>query len=263
MKLKDLSEKPQWICLFAGKSGSGKSGAAASFAEQGPIEIMDVNMRARGILGCQYLSHLFDKINIWRPNFKSKDLYDDIAKRIENHKAKSLNGKLEFDTLILEEVTVLIDLMLRSSIRLRGGETTGHKIRGRHEFNTPDDHNYAASIMREMFYEYLLPLRCNIIVTAWIVDEYAPDPASPYLPQIVSGQKLNTTPKQSQSIPGMFDEVWLFEKEELPGKKIRHKVYFQSALAKTSIPALAAKGSLDITGKNFYNEVQSLLKETK
>jgi hypothetical protein len=151
--------------------------------------------------------------------------------------------------------------MLRSSVKLRGGDNAGHKIRGRHEFNAPDDHNYTASVMREMFYDYLLPLRSNLIMTAWIVDEYGPNPDSPYLPPIVTGSKLNTTPKQCQNIPGMFDEVWLFEKEEEPGtRRVKHKVYFQSALAKTAIPQLAAKRSMDITGKNFYKEIQKVIK---
>lgn len=262
MNLTKFSEKTPWVCLFAGKSSSGKSAAAASFAEEGPLEIMDINRRAKGILGCVQYAHLYEKINVWRTPDNANDLYDSIASQLEIHLLKSKTNQLGFKTLVLEEITVLAELMILSSIKLRTGDSKGHKIRGKHEFAAPDDYNYVSSVLRQIFYEYLLPLRCNIIVTAWIVDEYSPNPDSPYLPSVISGQVINTTRKLTQTIPGMFDEVWLFEKEEEAGtKKPKHKVYFQSALARTTIPALQKIGSLDITGKHFYNTIKEIIEK--
>jgi len=263
MNLLKLREYHSYTCLFIGKNGCGKSSALASFAKEGKVKLIDLDRRARGILGsAKFLGEeILKKIDVEVPvaNNITHDLWKVIVTSAEIDLVAASTGRFEYKTIAYESATTLADLMLISSKRMRGlsnPDHKGEKMRGIHSFTTPDDYNYVSSVYRDFIYEYLFPLKCNIIVSAWIVDEWGPNPDSPYLPDMRIGQSLNTTRKLAERIPGYFDEIYFFSKEETASGKIKYFVQFEGWLAKTAIPELKGLGKIEITDKNFYEVLQ-------
>ena len=262
MNLTKLKEYHSYVCLFVGKSGSGKSTAIASFANEGPLKIYDLDRRARGILGsAEFLGEdIIKQIEIEVPEADKHtgDLWKALVAALEIDLVNAAQRRLTYKTIAYESATTIADLMLLTSKRLRGAESKSPgKQRGEHVFTSPDDYNYVSSVYRDLFYEYLLPLKVNVILSAWVVDEWGPNPEGPYLPDMKIGQSLNTTRKLAERIPGYFDEIYYFSKQETAGGKIKYFVQFEGWLAKTAIPALKGLGKQEITDKNFFAFLES------
>jgi len=271
MNLSKLEIYGPHVGLYVGLQGSGKSSAIASWAKKGKMKIFDIDKRARGILGsASFLGQeVINNIEIVQYDYSSlNDVWKAVAEDIEMDLVKAKSNRLEYKTGVLESATTLADIMTINSQRLRGLKSEsvpgGSKIRGKHIFCSPDDYNYTSSVFRTLFYEYLLAMKCNFIVSGWIVEEYGPNPEGPYLPDIKIGESLNTTRKLSQRIPGFFDEIYLFKKEETPvSGKIRYFVQFESQMAKTATPALKGLGKTEITNRCFVDVMESYLTKEK
>lgn len=265
MKLEKLQDYGNTTALFVGKSGSGKSSAIASYAKQGPMKIYDLDKRAAGILGsAKFLGEEIVK-NITVEQLEPDKQTGDLFKTLVDNCSLDLTNTRNYKTYVYESATTIADLMLRTSKRLRGQDPemkNKDKRRGVHHFAAPDDYNYASSTFYDLIYEYLLPLRANIIMSSWIVDEWGPNPEGPYLPDCIVGQSINTTRKLAERIPGYFDEVYYFTKEVTgSGSKpnIRYYVQFEGWLAKTAIPKLKGLGKVEVTDKCFYDVLQEIL----
>jgi len=268
MKLSMIERNPYFVGLFVGKSSSGKTGAAASFVKEGPIELWSFDRRFRGILGCvPFLGEdILDKINV--ETFQEGDVFEQIIKKLELYQIKAKQGQLPFRTLLIEDLTTLSYVFLLNSMKLRGvyggsisgGEFKG-KLRGALAFPHPDDYNYVLTAFQTLFYKDLPALKCNVICSCWIVDIYDRDPKNEYGPPVRIGQELNMTKKLAERVPGFFDEVYLFEKQEtgISSKPVKYTVRFESTLARTSYPQLQGKGAVDLTGKNFYDTWRKFL----
>lgn len=259
--LEKLKERQSYVALMIGKNGSGKSSAIASFAKEGRTKVYDLDKRSRGILGCDFLAEEIKNIDIEYadPKPPSNDVWAVFENSLNNDVVKARTNRLEYKNIVLESATTIADIMLLNSKRLRGVESKAEgKTRGVHQFTQPDDYNYVSDVYRQLVYEYLFPLRCNVFVSAWVVDEWARD--TDYGPEKVVGCSLNTTRKLAERIPGYFDEIYYFSKVEEPGThKIKFYVQFEGWLAKTCIPQLRGLGKVDITGKSFYNVLQEKL----
>lgn len=261
MRFSKLEERKQFIALFSGKSGSGKTGAAASFAAAGDLLLIDCDVRSAGIRGCSFITpEMKDKIDVelFGPTKTFKDLDDFLAVQLAHQKVNNFPYK----TIIFDSVYTLADMFLRDSQRLRGleGKFEG-KVRGTIHFFHPDDYNYVSMCFHKLIKTVLPQFRCNCIVSSWIVDQYGKDPSNEYGANIIVGQKVLATDKLSEQIPGHFDDILLFEKEEQPNGAVKYFVRTQSKLAKTSYPELITQSKFDITGKSFYQELKKILGE--
>jgi len=265
MKLLDLAAYDQFIGLFLGRSGSGKSVAEASFAEFGPLEIIDLDRRARGILGAtKFLaSELLDRITV--SQYTVKDGWKELNNKFELWDVYVRTNKLPFKTICIESVTTLQKWLIIDSMKLRGVDVG--KLRGGLQFATPDDYNYASIAFMKLIYEVLMPLKCNVILSGWLVNEYGKPPgdSNQYAPNIVIGQKVLGTQKMAEEIPGYFDEVYVFEKEEITGTSnpVKFTVTFEGGLAKTSRTELKGKQKVDLTNRSFYQTYQQLTQKGK
>jgi len=263
MKLSQIEQRDQFIGLFLGESGSGKSVAMASWAEEGPIELHDLDRRAAGILGAKkFLSaELMDKIDIHQ--FTVKEGFIALNKRYELYDIYAATNKLPFRTHVTESIATLQKWLILDSMANRGIDKS--KNRGAVLFPSPDDYNYASVVLMKIIYQVLMPLRANIIMSGWVVDEYgkAPGDNNPYSRDVVIGKKLLGTNKWGAEIPGYFDEIYFFEKEEVTGSPngpVKFTVTFEGGLAKTSRSQLKGLQKIDITNKSFYQTYQKLLK---
>ena len=272
MNILDLDTYDKFIGLFVGRSGGGKTCAIASIAKR-DLErnkktlLIDIDKRGRGMLGLRDV--LGDKV---LQNIEVKQDIDASAgfAKLDEHLelliAYQNSNNMKYGSIIYEGISTMHKMFLYDSMRLRG--TTGGfkgKERGKVKFLHPDDYNYASMAFHQLMYNGWMKLSCNVIVSGWIVDKWG-KPAgegNEYAESEVVGHKLLATDKFSEEIPGYFDEIYLFEKEETgaSARPLRYTVAFEGCLAKTSREALKGRGKVDITNKLFFDEYEKLIKE--
>ena len=265
MKLETLAKKDQQIVLMAGKNGSGKSGAIASYAELGPLKLYDLDKRARGILGIASVlgKQVIDNIEVIQPDFEKG--WAPIDKELDLDLIKSKQGSFPYKTVAFEGAATMQKYLISDSQRLRG---KGGRSRGAIDFWVPDDYNYCSMGFFQFYYQYAMLMKCNVIVSCWMVDRWGKPKAgendkekeNAYAESERIGDKLLLTDKLSEEVPGYFDEIYSFEKEEtsLGGGGVKFVVTFESTLAKTCYPSLRKQKRLDITNKSFYRELQRI-----
>ena len=256
-----LKNKSPFIGLFLGKQGCGKTSAIASFCEEGRMLCYDLDKRIAGIRGSlNFLpSDILSKIEV--EQFSIKDGFAAIDKALEILIIKQSSNPT-YKTIWIDSASTFHDFLLEDSKKLRGAKSmTSGKVRGTIQFNDPDDYNYASTAFQKLFYVFLGELKCNLIFSGWVVDRYAKPPNEPYANAEVVGQKLLATDKFAERIPGLFDEVYFFSKEEtvMSSDPLHYKVEFENNIAKTSQPNLRSKGKVDITNKSFYQVWKNLV----
>lgn len=266
------------ICALAvGNAGSGKTSAIASLASKDePMYIFDIDHRIKGLLGSkEWLKDSLDYIDY--DQYDTRDGFKEIEKTFVDFSNRYDKGQLKYKTLLIESVGSLSEMFLIDSQRYKGvkpgvdlstltsSQKSGLKITGNIAFPTPDDYHYGKRAFHSLFYNFLMYFtKCNVFLSAWTTDRWGKDPnnENPYAPDILlPGKQILATNKIANELPGYFDEIWQFEKEET-GKlsdPVCYKVKFASLLAKTSIPQLAQAKIVDITGKNFKRELNRII----
>lgn len=273
MNVLDLDKWEQFVGLFVGDSGSGKTVALASFAKKDlankkRTKLIDIDKRARGILGCRDLfpDEVLRNIDVVQ-NIDTSNGFADLDKDGETMLIYQKNNQFQYGTVIYESVSTMHKMLLYDSMRLRGAEHSFKgKTRGSVKFIHPDDYNYASMAFHQMMYKCWLPLKCNVILSGWIVDKWGKPPGltseeNMVTENVVIGSKLLATDKFAAEIPGYFDEVYLFEKEETgsSSRPLKYTVQFETDLAKTSRSALRGLGKVDLTNKLFIDVYDSLI----
>ncbi len=254
MNILELENRDYFCGMFVSHSGAGKSCAVASFARLGKMKIFDLSKRARGILGIRSIlgEELLSRIDI------AQDIttYEDLRKQFEILLVHYKSGKRPYETIVIEDVATLGKLLIFDSQRLRGVQKENQRILGTLAMTDPSDFNYCSQAFMKLLYHYIQPLPCNFILSAWLTNRYGKNPEGDYLPNVITGTKILTTDKWADEVPGYFDEVYLFLKEDPTGggNQIKHSVQFQSDLAKTSREYLKRQVKMDLTNKLFYDE---------
>ncbi len=250
MKASDMKPDGRFFGLFVGRSKSGKTGAAVSFPP--PVLLLDGDMRAEGILGCQAWLKDLDKVEVKRfpPNLG----FTELEKEIELLSLSIQARQSPYKTLILDSITTINRMFLTDAHELLKGETKG-KVR----LTGPSDYKYEAEACYQIF-DYLRSIPMNIIVSAHIIDVYGKlDPDKEYSDYGKIGERLSIRDKIGENIQIFFNEVYRFSKAETVTNTVKHYVQFRSELAGTCHAELP-NGKVDITGKNFYDVWQSFLK---
>ena len=240
---------PNHQILTVGRSGHGKSLGVLSWAEQeetSPVHILSLDRR---------IKLLENKKNVTFDSFSPRDGYIKVDNKLQSY--LDLGDKLPFKTLCLFGITALIDFLIVDSGNLLGKMSKADKK----SFSTGQtigslylpgwaDHNYVSEALRQIFYNGLFQLPCNIIVEANVVNAYDSKGN-------IKGDKILATDKVAEKIPTFFDEIWEFEKSLSANiqNKPKWKVWFRGSLARTSYPKLLEQGSIDFTDKNLYKEV--------
>lgn len=245
-----LTLDKRFLGMFVGRSGNGKTAAAASFPK--PMKVFDFDGRISGILGCDWITQAERKeieFSTYPPFIKPGDKPSYTRLNTELEMMHMQGTKLPYKTLVFDSLTSASLALLRDSIPISGA---GRKV-GALELPGPGDYGFESqAISNILAYLRSLPVP-NIIVSAHVVERYGKsDPDNPYSESIPIGEKLSVRDKVGENSLIYFDHVLKFERERAGGD-MRYYCVFRSDLAKTTLSK--APPRIDITRKHFYNEV--------
>lgn len=241
---KDINVKNDPLkILFVGENGTGKSLALASFYKAGAIRIADFDGRLKPIK-TRFPEADIDYDTYGSDNFRS--FLDEV---------EHIQDKCPWKTWGLDSITsssaccIVYQLMMKDKLKTtKGGlpATSWDEINGETVLFTK---------MLEAMKVVHKKFKTNIIWTAH------PIPKT----EIVAGEVNRTTSIASYGnkvpaiIPGYFDEVYNFQKEKSGVDIYRYVVY---TVPKNNLPgktAMDLPASIDITGKNFYDELMKYI----
>lgn len=250
------------MALVAGRPGHGKTAMEASFP--GPIKIYDFDHRAEGLRGCQWLRG--KEIAVERHT----DPIKTVEQLVKDCTAYKAGGKAPA-TIIIDSLNTLAMAMMAESMLYTGGRKLDRmvgnsKTYSTFELATPGDYNYAQTSMHKLFYNYLLPLKSHVLISAWIVDVHERPEGKPFAEAVITGERLLTTNKIAEAFPGYFSEVWKVEKTEVSKGNMppKYEVLFWGQLCKTSFDVSGLdRGRLNITGKPFYEEFMEKVRKVQ
>lgn len=255
-KLIDIAPEARFVGLFIGESGTGKTCALASFPR--PCHIMDFDGRIRGAHGQKFLP--MDGVTYTPYQPRQLNLPKTIDNYLESLLVASNVGQpipttLGMDSLTSECFAMLMQaLPLTHSKDLFGSDKRSGKFLGQIPMPGPEDYGFEAVVtygIMSFFRSVPIP---NIIVTAHVVPTYGKeDPNNPFSNSVITGEKLSVRDKIGANVGIYFDHVFRFRKT-YSGNAERFTVQFRSEIARTAYASLPNE-EIDITGKNFYNEV--------
>jgi hypothetical protein len=268
-QLSKIEPESRFMGLFISPSKCGKTCAAASFRKDDSetIDIMDFDGRVRGILGAKWLNTKNINYDYYPP--RKPGLVEDIEKKLAVYEMYATTAQYSNlpTTLVLDSLTSQTLAMIFQALPLthsKGDSNTKKTGRyvGGFAMTGPDDYNYEAQVTYSILSFFRsIPIK-NIIVTAHVVPTYGKeDPENPFSQTIVIGETLSVRPKIAANIGIYFDHCFRFNKSEGAFGKEKYTVKFRGAEPLGTSWADLPDGEIDITGKNFYNEV--LLKYIK
>lgn len=250
MKASEYKTESRTFALFAGRSGDGKSSAAASFP--GPVMVLDFDFRFAGIKGA-IDAGLYPADGIEYQQFNPRGGWEPVSQMLTQWEQWRITGQFPYKTVIIDSLTTFTRLLVVSSHKLQGGKTIGTlRVSG------PGDFNFEAAGTHQ-FFDYLRTFPCHVICSAHIIDKYGKiNKNDQYSETGVVGEKLSIRDNLGENVQTYFDNVIRFSREVVNGVT-KYYANFATDLAKNSwgIPP----GEHDITGKNFYNYLQETIKK--
>lgn len=264
-----LESTSQTVGLFVGPSGAGKTCAIASYAALGPMYIFDFDGRMAGMLGQKSILGEFFK-NIEYDRYDISKGFMEVDKRLDSLVAQAQNRDLKYKTIVLESLPTMINSFLEMAVQLEGVKSAGlpSRLVGGVRMLSPQHYNWASRAFRDLVYNGLRRLiGCNVIVSGWTVDQWGKriikradgsEGIDEYGPKEVIGRKLLLTEKIAEEVPGYFDEVYEFDKQEtgLPSQPVKFICKFRSTIAKTAHENYP--NWMDFTNKSFQAELTKL-----
>lgn len=249
-KASDYIPEQRLFAMFVGRSGDGKSVAAAGFPR--PYHQLDFDFRFGGVAAA-IKQGLITSEDITYQQFLPRGGWDPVDKHLMQFENDRITGNFKLKTLEVASVGSLARLLVVSSHKLQGG-----KMMGSLRISGPGDYNMESNGTHQVF-DYLRSWPCNIICSAHMVDKYGKlDKSKEYSESGVIGEKLAVRDNLGENILTYFDNVFRFSRD-LEGNQIKFYVEFATDLAKNTfgIPP----GRFDITNKNFYIVFQELVKK--
>jgi AAA domain len=270
-KMSSVKVSDNMVLMACGKGGSGKTTALATFPK--PIYLFDIDQRRKGMLGSDIITDA-DLEQIEFDEYDTKTGFKKINQKFLDFANRYDKRQLEFKTIIVESADQLFEMLLLDSFKLKAGgklaselaehEKRGMIVLGDVNIPTPDEYKYIYACFRHIFYNYFKYFhKCNVILSAGTTPVWGKDPKdanNKYAQDVIVGRRIFAPQGLADLLPRMFDEVWEFNKKETGAsmQPLMYEVSFRSDLAKTCIKQLP-NGWLDITNKNFYNEIKKFL----
>lgn len=264
-----LETTQQTVGLFVGPSGAGKTCAIASYAVLGPMYIFDFDGRMAGMLGQKsVLGEHFKNIEFDRYDISKG--FMEVDKRLDVLVSQAQKRELPYKTIVLESLPTMINSFLEMAVQLEGVKSAGlpSRLVGGVRMLSPQHYNWASRAFRDLVYNGLRRLvGCNVIVSGWTVDQWGKriikradgsEGVDEYGPKEVIGRKLLLTEKIAEEVPGYFDEVYEFDKQDtgLPSQPVKFICKFRSTIAKTAHEKYP--NWMDFTNKSFHAELNKL-----
>lgn len=256
------------VNLFIGRSGHGKSAAAYSFPH--PMIVLDADGRIRGGLTSWVSRKGLTYVPILHRD-PQNTVFDQLNREFEKLEGIcKMSGMVETpETVVLDSATWAAGGLLLDALPLThiaGGDQgeRGRKL-GNMNMAGPGDYGFQSTGMLQIAaFLKSLPIK-HIIVTAHIVNRWGRRKnengkiIDPYGPSEIVGEQLALTDKIAESFPSIFDNIFRFEKVELPN---RNKFVFSShgELARSAYAGLPF-GNTDITDKSFFDTLTELIRK--
>lgn len=262
-RLIDMKPEKRFMSLFIGPSKCGKTVAAASFRDNDNevIDIMDFDGRVGGILGAPWISRKNIQYEYYPP--RQRGLQEKIEQKLQVYESYKVTGQYDQlpTTLILDSLTSATQAMIFQALPLThstgsdNSKKTGRYVGG-FAMTGPDDYNYESQVTHSiMAFFRSIPIK-NIIVTAHIVPVWGKeDPNNVFSNSIIVGEKLAVRDKIQATIGIYFDHCFRFDKKEGAFGKEKYTVKFRGAEPLGTSWSELPSGEIDITGKNFYNDI--------
>lgn len=253
--LKDITPDQRFVGLFVGESKHGKTCAECSFPK--PVHVLDFDGRIRGAWNQPFLDMDGVTYDSFPPNMEG--LVDKLNQKLEAFDTAARVGQWIPRTLILDSLTSECFAMIRQALPLthqkaNQGEKKKGKWLGPVAMTGPEDYGFEANATYGvMSFLRSLPIP-NVIVSAHIVPVFGKeDPSNEYSNTIKVGEKLSVRDKIGANIGIYFDHCFRFFKTADETRE-RYWVRFRGQLEATAFAELPY-GDIEITGKNFYNDV--------
>lgn len=238
--------------LTVGRSGHGKTLALLSLAnheETSPVHVLSLDRR---------IALLQDRKNLTYDLFNTREGWIKVDNKLSSY--LDAGDNLPFKTLMLCGITSLLDFLvvdvgnILAISKSDDDKQYGQRI-GNLYIPGMRDYLYVSEAMRQIFYNGLFQIPCNIIVEANIANSYDSKGN-------VDGDRILASDKVAEKIPTFFDEIWAFQKKlsVVETNQPNWKVWFRGSLARTSFSQLEKEGGFDITNKDFYEEISRRVK---
>jgi len=223
MYLADIEVGSRLFALFKGDPGTGKSIQAGSFP--GPIYWFDCDNRMRPVKlfhGQTRTDIEFDTYHRNYPKFVQKLEY--------------LLNKNSYQTIVIDSLTALTDMIILQSIRSAGQEDRYKNVIGGVQIASIEDYNMESGALTQVM-DAIRGLKSNVILTAHVIETSERDLKSKKV--TVSRSLLTGGKKVAAKIPGYFDEAYHFYVLGNPAGGSRYMVtttHSGDDWAKTALP---------------------------
>lgn len=250
------------FAMFIGRSGSGKSAAAASLPK--PMEELDFDLRANGIRNCIQQG--------WLKIEEGKDIvfkqFDPFKGYLQVEQYLNLKyvmvGAKQFNLASMDigSLTSLVRLLDLTSLASVGADGKNNHLNiGGLTMTGPADYKFESAACHKIM-DFLRVLPCHVTISAHIVNQYgkAPGAKNDYAPSVIIGEKLTITANLGENILAMFNDVYKFSKEMINGTP-HFFVEFSSEIAKNTFNLPA--GKFDVTQREFWPYFLELIEKSK
>jgi hypothetical protein len=259
---KEVFQGEYLFALYVGRSGSGKSAAAASNPK--PLEEDDYDIRANGIKSCIRQGWLNGE-GISFTQFDPFVGYIQVQKHYNLLYAMVKSRQFNLRSLDIGSLTSLIRLLDVSALTSNLG-ASGKTAENAHlnisglTMSGPADYKFESQACHRIF-DFLRTFPCHVTVAAHIIDKWGKAAgADQFAPSTVIGEKLTITANLGENVLAMFNDVYKFSKEVLNGKE-KYMVEFSSEIAKNSFGL--PPGKFDITKQEFFPFFCNLVKKLR
>lgn len=243
--------KEDFTFLFKGEPSSGKSIAAASFPN---AYIFDTDARIRSVAN-YFLPK--GKRDITYDTYNYND-YPKFDKKWEGFIEQSkMTTPFPYDTVIVDTLTSVTDLLLHHVMKEKGKENKGKKIAGV-TVNSIEDYNVETSALTELVL-FLRQIKCKYkILVAHVVKTEKTNLNDDTT--VVTRSLLTAGKKIAAKLPGYFDEIYQFESRMKNGSPqfIARTVNAGEDYART---AMNLPKEIDFTNKNFFEIIKPNIDE--
>lgn len=237
MKASEFVPTRRLYAAFKGDPGAGKSVAAASWAEQGKVRILDFDGKF-GAIHNFYTNivprpEIINNLEFFQPATFNEGM-DLLQLFIEDH---SFNR--EGNTIILDTLTTMVDRLLTDVGIIKGKEKAKEKLKfvGGIQVSDIEDFNAETSALTRLVVGTKSECRCNFIMLAHVVQVHnnALDGSVK-----TSRQLLTAGKKIAAKLPAYFDEIYHFDSVSDFGgsgqKFYCHTSHSGEDFARTSLP---------------------------
>lgn len=262
-KLKDVPVRPVNSFLFKGHNGVGKTIAACGKAFR-PVYVFNCEGRIESVIN--YYKKLDGNLDgIEFDDFPLGSGYYAIDKRMDE-----LVGRCNYKTVVMSSLTSFIYLILKHLIDDKAGKTRksgqpmGMRIGGIPVNELPDFNAEDSAIINDLisFFQQLKAMGVNTILEAHITPYEIKTIEEGQRTSITVNQILTKGRKAPASVPGFFNEIFLFFKEYegiISGEGKPHYKFTTAGTTTDDCKTSMGFEGFDWTGKDFSVELMKQL----